>query len=127
MDRRLAMTDLYNPVEVERLVEITKQLEAAREEIDHVANRDLFRRDCEWFIATDPEPWRLGRLDFPKCENRANCVGETLPRRSQYVLCREHAEQWDGDLVTMSGEAIAIPKKLRMLVLQQQERTPHDG
>jgi hypothetical protein len=29
--------------------------------------------------------------------------------------------------VAMSGEAIAIPKKLHMLVLQQQERTSHDG
>lgn len=149
MDRRLAMTGDYSPIEIEGLVEIAKQLvaveadhtgsrvmiskthlialidqlEAARGEIDHLTERDLFRRDCEWFIATHPEPWRIGRADFPKCENRANCIGETAPRRSQHVLCREHAEQWDGDLVAMSGEAIAIPKKLRMLVLQQQERT----
>jgi len=139
MDRRLAMTVLYNPVELERLVKVAKQLanadanrtggdvlisrtllddlvdqlEASRREIDHITERDLFHHDCEWFIATDPEPWRIGRADFPKCEKRANCVGETLPRRSQYVLCREHAEQWSGDLVAMSGEAVAIPKKLR--------------
>jgi len=131
------MTVIYDPVEVGRLVEIARQLvagnadrssntvaidritlaalanqlEASQREIDHLISRDLFRRSCEWFIATDPEPWRLGRPDFPKCENPANCVGETLPRKSQYILCREHAEQWDGNLVAMSGEAIAIPKK----------------
>jgi hypothetical protein len=98
---------------VAELAPWAEQLCGAVAEVERLEKRDLFKRDCEWFIATHAEPWLSGRADFPKCENAAHCVGETTSRKSQYILCREHAEQWDGGLVAMSGEPVAVPRHIR--------------
>lgn len=96
--------------------------------------RRVFRPGCEWGVATSAPTTRPD--DIPKCRKVPICVGETSWRRSQYVLCFEHSQQWrarwteedaDSDnkrpsrLVTALGEPCEISPEGVVVCLPEEE------